>query len=496
MSKRKKVILYLTTILSVFFAVSSFFYFPSNDNITKSAPIQKEWIVNEQGYTDGYRPTTESFDINWDLEFSNCEAYPPNYNAERGIIKFNTRRANGNGNELLVKPTSSNQNFVLKEFKLTTLRGYITDIKVWAGNDLNALSEIEEPKFYGVHYNNVNAGGVKYLKFKNVHQGAYDNMQIRISKITITYEEQVSSTNPVSSVDVSNYEGYTMARGQMLNILPTILPIDSDQGFTLTTDNPNVIVSGTQLYAAKVASNVTVTLTTSGLDINNQHLITTFTINVIQLTTTVEEALTLTPGNGIIYSVNNAVVRDDPNNNYNKIKIQTSYSATSSIVILSPDINPTNSYRFVDGGIISFEASIEVHLNINRFIYFKLHSYTDKAETFASDIMCSNTENQCLTLYSIYKAKINEMTSGELAKLKYATEVNGIDISTGRARYEAWARHLGDIDPYGDGTPISLSISSTSNNRSNIILIIFAILGFSLLICYHIFVEKKSKTSI
>ena len=68
-------------------------------------------------------------------------------------------------------------------------------------------------------------------------------MQIRISKITITYEEQVSSTNPVSSVDVSNYEGYTMARGQMLNILPTILPIDSDQGFTLTTDNPNVIVS-------------------------------------------------------------------------------------------------------------------------------------------------------------------------------------------------------------------------------------------------------------
>ncbi len=98
----------------------------------------------------------------------------------------------------------------------------------------------------------------------------------------------------------------------MLNILPTIQPLDSNQGFTLTTDNPNVIVSGTQLYATKVASNVTVTLTSSGLDINNQHLITTFVVNVIQLTTTVEEALTLTPGNGIIYQVNNAIVKMTP----------------------------------------------------------------------------------------------------------------------------------------------------------------------------------------
>lgn len=138
-------------------------------------------------------------------------------------------------------------------------------------------------------------------------------MQIRISKITLTYEQQASSTNPVTSVDASNYyDGYTMARGQMLNILPTIQPLDSNQGFTLTTDNPNVIVRGTQLYATKVASNVTVTLTSSGLDINNQHLITTFVVNVIQLTTTVEEALTLTPGNGIIYQVNNAIVKMTP----------------------------------------------------------------------------------------------------------------------------------------------------------------------------------------
>jgi hypothetical protein len=108
--------------------------------------------------------------------------------------------------------------------------------------------------------------------------------------------------------------------------------------------------------------------------------------------------------------------------------------------------------------------------------------------------VCSNTENQCLTLYSIFKAKLNEMTSSELAKLKYATETNGLDISAARDRYEAWARHLGDIDPYGDGTPISLSISSTRNNQSNIILVMFAILGFTLFICYHIFVEKKAKT--
>lgn len=88
------------------------------------------------------------------------------------------------------------------------------------------------------------------------------------------------------------------------------------------------------------------------------------------------------------------------------------------------------------------------------------------------------------------------MTSSELAKLKYATETNGLDISAARDRYEAWARHLGDIDPYGDGTPISLSISSTRNNQSNIILVMFAILGFTLFICYHIFVEKKAKTLV
>ena len=106
--------------------------------------------------------------------------------------------------------------------------------------------------------------------------------------------------------------------------------------------------------------------------------------------------------------------------------------------------------------------------------------------------MCSNTENQCLTLYSIYKAKINEMTSGELAKLKYATETNGLDISAARDRYEAWARHLGDIDPYGDGTPISLSISSTRNNQSNKFHYV-CYFRIHLFICYHIFVEKKAK---
>ncbi|MGI6714538.1 MAG: hypothetical protein ACOX3K_05820 [Bacilli bacterium] len=58
------------------------------------------------------------------------------------------------------------------------------------------------------------------------------------------------------------------------------------------------------------------------------------------------------------------------------------------------------------------------------------------------------------------------MTATELDKLKLAGHVNRIDFIAVRARYEAWTIHVNEVDPYGDGTPIS-GVSSLIPPLSN-----------------------------
>ncbi|MGI6735561.1 MAG: endonuclease [Bacilli bacterium] len=69
---------------------------------------------------------------------------------------------------------------------------------------------------------------------------------------------------------------------------------------------------------------------------------------------------------------------------------------------------------------------------------------TNKVVTIAVDIMRTNEEGQCVSLYHPYKNRVLSLTEIELSEW-----INGTDpqLVMGRNRYEAWARYFGD-EPY------------------------------------------------
>lgn len=74
---------------------------------------------------------------------------------------------------------------------------------------------------------------------------------------------------------------------------------------------------------------------------------------------------------------------------------------------------------------------------------------SNAALTIAMDIIDEgNTQGQCLALYEPYKARVLELSSAQLNYFKTVTTEDEDRLVKGRARYEAWARHLGDDKPY------------------------------------------------
>ncbi len=109
---------------------------------------------------------------------------------------------------------------------------------------------------------------------------------------------------------------------------------------------------------------------------------------------------------------------------------------------------------------------------------------TNAALTIAVDIMAEgNTPNQCVTLYGPYKNRLLALNVDQLNYFKTVTLNDEERLVNGRARYEAWALHLGDNKPYeynenfGVGLDDNRSYTSQINNLVLVIVFFGAVLG-------------------
>jgi len=464
-------------------------------NANEAAPVQAADYLNNSvdltGNEDEGALTTLSLDANWDLTGDKGTAnFAPTFYAT-GLRVYSVRQT-GLGNILKIMPSAANVDKVLTKVSFTAISsGYAAAaIKVRVGNSATDLVEVPNQAFVGLDYTYTNPDGFRYFELTNAHMGGDSNLQLRFSQLAFDYRDDDTTYDPVASFDV-NFAETQLVIGESYSFAPTILPTTANQMFQVESSSPAVEVSGETINVVGAAENVEITLTTVGLNAEGLPLTAVVTFNAVQATTTVAEALTLTPGTGIVYLVENAKVGGtyDPNTD-REITLVDSLDPTKEILIFSYGFNPKNSYRYIPGGTISFKAPLGSYSEVNQFINpIEVISYTDKVEEFAASILTGDVDGQCIDRFDGYKAQVLEFTADELAKLQNGTDTN---ITNARARYLAWAAHLGQ-DPYTAGvTPVNQQVSNT-NNQTLVLVLIISVVGATLLGSYLIVIKRRKQ---
>ncbi|HQB96764.1 MAG TPA: endonuclease [Bacilli bacterium] len=120
---------------------------------------------------------------------------------------------------------------------------------------------------------------------------------------------------------------------------------------------------------------------------------------------------------------------------------------------------------------------------------------TNAALTIAVDIRAEgDTPNQCLTLYSPYKSRVLSLSPSQLNYFKTVVAGEEQRLTDGRARYEAWALHLGDALPYEYNENFGLGNTNKHTFTSDIVMLVLVIALFGLSIGFY-FIKSKQNTA-
>ncbi len=397
--------------------------------------------------------------------------------------------SNGEGSSVLISPDSTNTDKVLTRIKFTTRNlTNVTDISAKSGVTQAGMADVGSIAFTTgsttATYEYTNTIGFKFFELKNVNT---TNTQLYVQSIEFDYKDDATTYDPITSL-TSNFSLTELFIGQEVTIAPTILPGTANQAFTLSSSNPAVTISGSTITAVSEDAFVSVTLTTIGKNALNETLSTNLIFDIVQASTTVAEALTLTPDGKIVYLVENAIVSNGYNTQYDRqIQLVDSSDPTKNILIFQYSINPLNSYRYIAGGTISFKATLGVYNSINQFTNPVILSYSDEVEIFADSILIGDTEGQCITRFADYKTQVLGFDATELAKIQNGTDA---DIVAASARYEAWAAYLGE-NAYVAGSA-SILVDNQINNENTIPMII-AISILSITTLAGLYFQKSKK---
>ncbi|MDY0140251.1 MAG: hypothetical protein RBR50_11160 [Candidatus Izemoplasmatales bacterium] len=459
------------------FAILSLFGFGLFSAINNDRKIMQtnaaDYLSNVATFVEGtaagqYADSTASGDLNVDWDWTGIKnsgsTITRTYNNDLRFYYSST----GDGSSVLLSPDSTNTNKVFTRVKFITRDiTHVTAITASAGMTQAGMSDVGSIAFTvgetTATYEYIDLAGFRYFELQNANT---TNTQLYIQSIEFDYMDIVY--DPVTSLDSNITSPHTIYVGETLIINPTILPSTANQGFTLSTENAAIEILGSSIKGSSVANGVSVTVTTLGKTTSDLTISEVVTFNVIQATTTVAEALTLTPGTGIVYEVTNAAVSDGYNTAYDRqIQLVDSVDPTKNILIFDYGINPKNSYRYITGGTISFKATLGSYESVNQFTDPIITSYVDNVETFADSILVGDTLDQCITRFPDYKTTVLAFDTVELAKLQLGTDA---DISNARARYLAWAAALGEL-PYEAGSSPMQSIDNTNENLNIVLLI-------------------------
>lgn len=149
---------------------------------------------------------------------------------------------------------------------------------------------------------------------------------------------------------------------------------------------------------------------------------------------------------------------------------------------------PTNMAHAIIGGRMSVTGNIQNYSGTPEIVVPTVNSYTDDVQDLATSILIGDTEGQCVTRFADYKETVLNFTTDELNK--FQTSTFG-DIPAARARYLAWAAHLGE-NPYTVGSSGSLA-ETTSNNNSLPLAIIVSILGLTVVAGFYLQRSKRKE---
>lgn len=449
-----------------------------------------DYLNNTYSFTGTGELGTKNLDSNWSItgEKGTAGNAPTLYTSELRVYSV---RATGLGNILSIAPTEANTSKVLTKltFNATTTQ-YAQPIKILVGNTSSTMTEVVGQAFSGTVYTYTNNDGFKYFSLTNAYTGGSSNLQIRLSSISFDYRDDNTVYDPVASL-TTNFTATQFAIGEEYTFSPTILPAEANQSFVVSSLSPAIQVTGSTIKAIGVATGVVVTITTVGKDAADKTVSQDVTFNTFQATTTVAEALTLTPDGKIVYLVEDALVSNGYNTQYDRqIQLVDTVEPTKNILIFKYGINPLNSYRYIAGGTISFKATLGSYSGVNQFTDPVIISYSDDVETFATSILAGDVEGQCETRFAGYKTTVLDFDTAESAKLQNGTDEN---IVSARARYLAWAINQNE-NPY---SPEPLSESNVPNESSNNILmvVVFGSIGLTLILGITFLKRKRLRNN-
>lgn len=461
----------------------------------EAAEFTVTWNVGEQGYTDGEFAGSKVIDDNFEINFySGRYLLAPRYFSEgSGYISL---QGSGDwlGNGFLISPRPTINNYFINKIVITaTDAAYTSQMRTQVGQTMRILFSRTNEFFSGATYTFEEPSKFRYFNLEN-----YAGNEIRIKQISLTYTD----VPPAAWVNLTSVtkakDHYDIKRGVHLLIdKPTIEPSNAFYDYFLTTEDTRLRINGPYVVAEDLCENAVVTINTFGRDAGGERLTTTFTVSVTEAPLTIDGAVGMGYGSidEKLYRFENVRVQDATLDSDN-IVLHASATATNKINVMHPGFNPLNTYTYVKGGTMSLFAKVRRNTTTgkNFLVEPEVISYTDKAILFANTIMASDEVGQCVTKYATVRAIINEMTVEELAKLKNAGVVNGINFSPVRARYVAWALHLGESDPYGDGTPISGMplVPENSNTQNNNVLLVI-LLSFSVAVFLYFLTSKRKK---
>ena len=393
--------------------------------------------------------------------------------------------SSGNGGEFRINPSASNTTKILTKVTIqthSTSGGTPTYAFLTSANGTTWTSVQTGTIVEGSAYTYTNATGFKYFSVKDT-----GTAQLHFTTVTFDYKDEETVYSPVQSL-ATNFTETQFAIGQEYAFAPTILPAEANQSFVVSSLSPAIQVTGSTIKAIGVATNVVVTITTVGKNASDQTISQDVTFNTFQATTTVAEALTLTPDGKIVYLVENALVSDGYNTQYDRqIQLVDTVEPTKNILIFKYGINPLNSYRYIAGGTISFKATLGIYSGVNQFTDPIIISYSDDVETFATSILAGDVEGQCETRFAGYKTTVLGFDTIELAKLQNGTDAN---IVSARDRYIAWAANQNE-NPYSAEPLSGSNFRNESHNNILMAVVIIGTLGLITILGYYFLKKKK-----
>lgn len=380
--------------------------------------------------------------------------------------------------EFVVEPSTINTDARIISIEFDALNSFSYSLFVGSSmNDLESVKTIKPTAGSTEIYED--ASGFRYASIRNT-DGTFqiDNLKIKYKEFAVSYDDVVSLD--------SNFTKENIKVGESVSISPTISPATASQGFSLSTESDKIQIIGSLIKGVAEASDVSVEIKTVGKNASGNQLTKTITFDVVLQTTTVAEALNLPVGD-TVYLVENAKVSDGYNTtNKNQIQLEDSVDPNKTILLFQYDIQPLDSYNYIAGGTITFKAKIGTYSSKNQFIVPTIVSYTDRVEEFAASINEGDVEGQCLTRFAGYKTLVLSFTDIELDKFELSANAA---IVSARARYLAWALHMGE-KPFEIGT-ISQGYTTTPTNNNIAAIVIISVLGLTTLAGYYFFRKKK-----